>query len=179
VLGNGQSRRQSLAQCGSAEGGGFLGRVDLPGHSPGSLCPRAAKKTRIGAVSARPASNAVILDRTLRRLRKADRLDDVAELLATLARTSARLVDTVCAPDSESAAYAQAACLRVHSGVLVELAARIGPVAEDGEDPWAAIARELDPATHLDRNDPNWDQVQTELAQDRFGRWGHQGAVRD
>jgi hypothetical protein len=63
-----------------------------------------------------------------------------------LAGTSARLVDAACAPDSDVAVYARAACLRAHAGVLVELAARIAPVATGIEDPWERIAAELDPA---------------------------------
>jgi hypothetical protein len=60
-----------------------------------------------------------------RRLRRDGRLDDVGEVLATLAGTSAGLVDVVCAPDSTAAAYAQAGVLRAHAGVLAELAARV------------------------------------------------------
>jgi hypothetical protein len=97
--------------------------------------------------AARPVSNAVILDRTLRRMRRAGRLDDECELLAVLAGTSARLVDGVCAPDSETAPYAQAACLRVHAAVLSELTGRVAPGVEESDDPWEAIARALDPAT--------------------------------
>jgi hypothetical protein len=97
-------------------------------------------------VSTRPTSNAVILDRTLRRLRRDGRLDDVAEILAVLAGTSARLVDAVCTPDSGTATYAQAACLRVHAAVLSDLSGRIAPVrATSADDPWERIARELDP----------------------------------
>jgi hypothetical protein len=95
--------------------------------------------------AAHPVSNAVILDRTLRRLRRAGRLDDVCEVLAVLAGTSARLVDGVCAPDSGTAAYAQAACLRVHAVVLSDLSGRVAPAVDEGDDPWEAIARELDP----------------------------------
>jgi hypothetical protein len=60
-------------------------------------------------MSARPASNAVILDRTLRRLHRDGRLDDVSEVLATLAGTGAGLVDAACGPDSDLAACARAA----------------------------------------------------------------------
>ena len=60
-----------------------------------------------------------------------------------LATTSARLVDTACAPDSATAAYAQAASLRVHGAVLGELSHRIAPVCS-GADPWERIARELE-----------------------------------
>jgi hypothetical protein len=95
-------------------------------------------------VSTRPASNAVILDRTLRRLRRAGRLDDVCEILAVLAGTSARLVDAVCTPDSETATYAQAACLRVHAAVLSQLSDRLAPVRTGEADPWERIARELE-----------------------------------
>jgi hypothetical protein len=97
-------------------------------------------------VSTRPASNAVVLDRTLRRLRRAGRLDDVCEMLAVLAGTSARLVDAVCSPDSETASYAQAACLRVHAALLSELSGRIAPVTRSEDDPWERIAAALDPA---------------------------------
>ncbi len=95
-------------------------------------------------MSGRPATNAAILDGTLRRLRRAGRLDDLAEMLAVLAGTSARLVDATCTPDSGAAAYAQAACLRVHTAVLSELSGRIAPVLIDEDDPWERIARELE-----------------------------------
>jgi hypothetical protein len=37
--------------------------------------------------------------------------------------------------------------LRVHAAVLSELSGRIAPVVEEGDDPWEAIARELEPTT--------------------------------
>jgi hypothetical protein len=86
------------------------------------------------------------LDRTLRRLRRDGRLDDVDEALATLARTSARLVDTACADDSDVAVYARAACVRTHAALIAQLSAGIGPLRVD-DDPWERIARELDAST--------------------------------
>jgi hypothetical protein len=94
-------------------------------------------------MTARSASNAVILDRTLRRLRRAGRLDDVSEVLAVLAGTSARLVDDTCTPDSGTPGYAQAACLRVHVAVLSALSGRIAPLRPE-DDPWERIARQLE-----------------------------------
>jgi hypothetical protein len=86
-------------------------------------------------MSARSASNAAIPDRTLRRLRWAGRLDDLCEMLAVLAGTSARLVDAACA---------EAASLRVHAAVLSELSGRIAPVQTGEDDPWERIARALE-----------------------------------
>jgi hypothetical protein len=94
-------------------------------------------------VTTRLASNAVILDRTLRRLRGAGPLDDVCEM-AVLAGTSARLVCAVCTPDSGTATYAQAACLRVHTAVLSELSGRIAPVRSGEPDAWERIAAKLE-----------------------------------
>jgi hypothetical protein len=71
-------------------------------------------------------------------------MDDVCEILAVLAGTSARQFDAVCTPDSGTATYAQAACLRVHAAVLSELSGRIAPVTASSEDPWERIARELE-----------------------------------
>ncbi len=95
-------------------------------------------------MGARPVTNAAILERTLRRLRRDGRLDELAEMLAVLAGASARLVDATCTPDSGVAAYAQAASLRAHMAVLAELSGRIAPVSTDEEDPWERIAAELE-----------------------------------
>jgi hypothetical protein len=65
-------------------------------------------------------------------------------MLAVLAGTSARLVVAVCIPDSGTATYAQAACLRVLTALLSELSARIAPVIRSESDPWERIARELE-----------------------------------
>ena len=118
---------------------------------------------------ARRASNAAILDRTLRRLRRDGRLDKLGEALATAAATSAGLVDAACAADSDVAAYARARVLSVYVGVLVQLAGRVGPL-RDEDDPWEVIARELVPNTVPeavdDENAPDWDEVKDVLAQD-------------
>jgi hypothetical protein len=82
----------------------------------------------------------------------------------------------VCNRDSETAAYAQAACLRVHAALLSELSARIAPVPTDEADPWERIARELEPpgvpaadeeraAAHRAAND-GWDAAEKALAED-------------
>lgn len=84
----------------------------------------------------------------MRRLRRAGRLDDMSELLAVLAGTSARLVDATCTPDSGLAACAQAASLRVHATLLAELSGRIAPT-RGPDDPWERIARELDGTTQI------------------------------
>jgi hypothetical protein len=68
----------------------------------------------------------------------------VGEVLATLPGTSAGLVDAACRSDSDAAAYARAACLRVHVAVLSELSGRIAPVRTGEPDPWERIARELE-----------------------------------
>jgi hypothetical protein len=96
-------------------------------------------------MSARSVSNGATLARTLRRLRSDGRLDDVGELLAVLATTSARQVDEACASDSAAPAYARAACLRVHVAVLSELAGRVAPAPTDASDPWERIAAALEP----------------------------------
>ncbi len=94
-------------------------------------------------VTARQTSNAAILGKTLRRMRRDGRLDDVAEVLAVLAGTSARLVDDACAPGSPAPAYAQAQALRVHAAVVAELAGRVSPMSTGELDPFEQIAREL------------------------------------
>jgi hypothetical protein len=97
-------------------------------------------------MSAHRTSNAAVLGRTLRRLRRDGRLDVVGEVLATLAGTSAELVDAVCADDSDVAVYARAACVRTHAALIAQLSAGIGPLRVD-DDPWERIARELDAGT--------------------------------
>ena len=65
-------------------------------HFRNSLSPGLKKSATIDGMSAaRPVTNAVILDRMVRRMRRAGRLDDVCEVMAVLAGTSARLVDGV------------------------------------------------------------------------------------
>jgi hypothetical protein len=77
-----------------------------------------------------------VLGRVLRDLRRDGRIDDLAELLATLAATSAKLVDVVCASDGSAKEYVQAAVVKAHTKVLVELAGRVGPPVADKDDPW-------------------------------------------
>jgi hypothetical protein len=142
----------------------FCQRLDFETCRAFSL-PEPEKSATILNMSPRPASiapNAPELIRMLRRLRRAKRLDEVAELLALAVGTSARLVDTHCAPDSPAPAYAQAACLRVHIAALSELSARIAPVPR-GDDAWERIARELE-ATSI-AND-GWGPVEEAVAED-------------
>jgi hypothetical protein len=97
-----------------------------------------------------------MLDRTLRRLRRDGRLDEVDEVLAALAGTSARLVDAVCTDDSDVAAYARAACVRTHAALIAQLSAGIGPLRVD-DDPWEKIARELDASSSYSLSDVGGD----------------------
>ena len=103
-------------------------------------------------MSARRTSNAAILDGTLRRLRRDGRLDELGEVFATVAATSAGLVDAVCAADSDVAVYARARVLQAHTAVLVQLADRVGPLRAD-DDPWERIARELEANTRIIADD--------------------------
>jgi hypothetical protein len=88
-------------------------------------------------------------------MRREHRLDEMAEVLATLAATSARQVDAVCAPDSDVAIYARAACLRAHTATIVALAARVGTV-RDEDDPWERIARELEVTSAAQTTNDAW-----------------------
>lgn len=61
-----------------------------------------------------------------------------------------------------AAAYAQAACLRVHTAVLSELSGRVAPV-RSGDDPWERIASELEGNSAMA---PDWGQAEEALAKD-------------
>ncbi len=69
--------------------------------------------------------------RTLAKLRRQERLDEVGELLGVLLRTSAELVDAATGPDSDMAGYARAQVVRVHAGVIGQLADMVGGAESD------------------------------------------------
>jgi hypothetical protein len=119
----------------------------------------------------RRQTNAAVLGLVVRDLRRDDRLDGYGEMLATLAGSSARLVDEVCGPDSTAKEYAQAAVVKAHLRVVTELAAWVPPAKADGDDPWQKIADALDPdhpaSQESDKAEvPDWDLVEAEVAKD-------------
>jgi hypothetical protein len=74
-----------------------------------------------------------------------EKLDKAKEVLAgsTPSEATVTLSEFKISPDSGTATYAQAACLRVHAAVLSKLSGRITPL-RTGDDPWERIARELE-----------------------------------
>jgi hypothetical protein len=116
----------------------------------------------------RAKTNAEALDRALRRLRRAGRLDEMSEVVATLAGTSARLVDLVTSDDpiNDTPIYARAAVVRAHAGVLVEL--RTLAPAVKPPNPFDAIekalAESMAPEPEPDDDAPDWDEVERRMA---------------
>jgi hypothetical protein len=124
----------------------------------------------VGFVTKRRArTNAEALEVVLRRLRREGRMDPMAEVVATLAGTSARLVDLVTSDDplNDTPVYARAACLRVHAGVLVELRTLTPPIKPPDayDEIAAALAETYRPTTVAESDDSasEWDRIEAQM----------------
>jgi hypothetical protein len=85
--------------------------------------------------------NTTVLRRSLRKLRSEDRLDEIADILATLLETSAKLVDEATGPSSDVAGYARARILQAHGQLLGQLRELVAP--GDGRSPVDEFLRSL------------------------------------
>jgi hypothetical protein len=81
-------------------------------------------------MTARAGPNTRAAARALRLLARQDRLDEVAELLGVLLRTSAALVDEATGPSSDMAGYARARVIQAH-GQLVQVLHHMVSVSPD------------------------------------------------
>jgi hypothetical protein len=84
--------------------------------------------------------NARAAAKLVRLLRTQDRLGEVEEALVALIVTSATLVDATTA-DSKAAAYAKAAVVRTHGGLIEQLRGSVG--VGPGSERFAALIAEL------------------------------------
>jgi hypothetical protein len=85
--------------------------------------------------------NTTVLRRSLRKLRREDRLDEIGSILATLLETSAKLVDEATGPASDVAGYARARILQAHGQLLGQFQELVAP--GDGRSPVDEFLRSL------------------------------------
>jgi hypothetical protein len=78
--------------------------------------------------------NTTVLRRSLRKLRREDRLDELGDILATLLETSTKLVDAATGQSSDVAGYARARILQAHGKLLGQFQELLAPVAQSAID---------------------------------------------